>query len=191
MVKKTISIAPYCWMIMKWTTILYICLGVCLLTAKASESRGQVDFECKLLLEDETLSLKASLNKISKQTGVDFAYNSRNLPLNKFISWTAGMSNLRMVMDKLQKTFGLEYQIKGNSLVLLPREEDAALNRNVEYVGVRRYIDPDTQATIIEGRVLDAETKEPIEGATVGLIKAGLKTKTDKNGRFRLTVPQN
>lgn len=190
MVKKTISIAPYCWMIMKWTTILYICLGVCLLTAKASESRGQVDFERKLLLEDETLSLKASLNKISKQTGVDFAYNSRNLPLNKFISWTAGMSNLRMAMDKLKEAFSLEYHIVGNSLMLLPKEEKEPSRKVEQYIDVKEYIDTNTQKRIYEGVILDARTMKPIEGATVELLNAGFSTKTDKNGRFRLVLPQ-
>ncbi|GEM_PF-4136238 len=188
MVKKTLSIATYCWTIMKWTTIIYTCIAVLLLTAKASESSGQVNFDSKLLLKEETISLKASLKKISKQTGVDFAYNNRFIPLGKSITWTKETSDLGDALDRLTQVFDLEYRVVGKTLLLLPKEEKPT-NPAVQQMEIRRYTDVERQEDVIEGMVFNAETKEPIEGATVELIRLGFRTQTDAKGYFRLVVP--
>lgn len=189
MVKKALSIATYCWTIMKWTTIIYTCIAVLLLSAKASESSGQVNFDSKLLLKEETISLKASLKKISKQTGVDFAYNNQFMPLSKSITWTKETSDLGEALDRLTKVFDLEYRVVGKTLLLLPKEEKTA-NPAVQEMEIRRYTDAERQEEVIEGIVFNAETKEPIEGATVELLSNGVRAKTDGKGYFRLVIPK-
>lgn len=188
MVKKTLSIATYCWTIMKWTTIIYTCIAVLLLSAKASESIGQVNFESKLLLKEETISLEASLKKISKQTGVDFAYNNQFMPLSKSITWTKETSDLGDALDRLTQVFDLEYRVVGKTLLLLPKEESSQ-RIAPQHVEIRRYTDADKQEEVIEGMVFNAETKEPIEGATVELIRLRIRTQTDAKGHFRVVVP--
>ncbi len=187
MVKKTLSIATYCWTIMKWTTIIYTCIAVLLLSAKASESRGQVNFDSKLLLKEETISLKASLKKISKQTGVDFAYNNQFMPLSKSITWTKETSDLGEALDRLIQVFDLEYRVVGKTLLLLPKEEKPT-NMAVKQMEIRKYTDVERQEEVIEGIVFNGETKEPIEGATVEFIRLGIRTQTDAKGHFRMVV---
>jgi len=41
---------------------------------------------------------------------------------------------------------------------------------------------------IISGRVLNAETDLPIEGASIGVVGESLETVTDKQGRFSLSI---
>lgn len=188
MVKKTVSIATYCWTIMKWTTIIYTCIAVLLLSAKASESIGQVNFDSKLQLKEETISLKSSLRKISKQTGVDFAYNNQFIPLGENISWTTDINDLGEALKKLTQVFDLEYRVVGKTLLLLPKE-DKPTSAPVQQMEIRRYTDVERQEEVIEGIVFNAETKEPVEGATVELISLGLRTQTNAEGYFRLVVP--
>ncbi|TDQ79195.1 peptidase associated/transthyretin-like domain-containing protein [Sphingobacterium yanglingense] len=188
MVKKTLSIATYCWTIMKWTTIIYTCIAVLLLSAKANESSGQVNFDSKVLLKEETISLKASLKKISKQTGVDFAYNNQFMPLSKSITWTKETNDLGEALDRLTQVFDLEYRVVGKTLLLLPKEE-ASQGIVPQQVEIKRYTDADKQEDVIEGIIFNAETKEPIEGATVELVRLRLRTQTDAKGHFRMAVP--
>lgn len=189
MVKKTLSIATYCWTIMKWTTIIYTCIAVLLLSAKASESIGQVNFDSKLLLKEETISLKASLKKISKQTGVDFAYNNQFMPLAKSITWTKEIDDLGEALNRLTKVFDLEYRVVGKTLLLLPKK-DASPRAVTQHMEIRRYTDADNGEEIIEGIVLDASTGQPIIGASLEFPEFGMKTQTDKNGRFIIVIPK-
>lgn len=191
MIKKTLSLPSYFLMIMKWTTIVYTVISFCLLTAKASETHGQINFDSKLVLKEETLSLRASLKKISKQTGVNFAYNSRSLPLNKSIQWSAGQADLKQVMDHLGEVLGLNYQAVGNSLVLVAQQSNTPEPRPAKHVDIRQYEDPETKEQVIEGRVFDAETNEPLVGATVELVNFKTRTRTDKNGHFRMVIPKS
>lgn len=191
MIKIILSRPIYCWKIMKWTTIVYTMMVFCLLTAKANEIHGQVNFESKLVLKEETISLRASLRKISKQTGVDFAYSSGTIPLGKSIHWTKGQTNLKQVMDYLGEELGLKYSVVGNSLLLLPRQNDEQTVPSVKQVDIKQYKDSETQDRTIEGRVLDADTRQPMAGATVSIVGTSVSTTTNNDGRFTLQSPTN
>lgn len=189
MAKIYLSKFPYYlfWKLMKWTTIVYSILLVLLFAAQAKDTHGQVNFGAPLSFQTETLTLRAALAKISKQTGVDFAYNTAALPLREHVALPGGRYELKEALDVLSAAFGLEYREVGKSVLLLPKaRQPAGPARETQTIQVEQYQDPQTQDWVIEGVVIDAETKEPVVGATIRAEKR--YAITDKEGKFVFRV---
>ncbi|MBD2701903.1 carboxypeptidase-like regulatory domain-containing protein [Spirosoma sp. BT702] len=49
----------------------------------------------------------------------------------------------------------------------------------------------DSLKNTVSGKILDAETNEPLAGVIVTLRKGNNSTTTDKNGLFTLNIPEN
>lgn len=193
MAKNYLSATAYLifWKLMKWTSIVYSTLLVMLLAAQAGETHGQVNFKTPLSFQTETITLKAALSKISKQTGVDFAYNTRSLPLRQQVVLPAGRYELQEALDLLADAFALEYREVGKSVLLVSRgEERSGEGTNTQLIQVEQYRDSETQDWVIEGVVIDSHTKKRVEGVTITSQKTGISTQSDRNGYFKLILPQ-
>ena len=47
------------------------------------------------------------------------------------------------------------------------------------------------QGDILEGQVIDAATKNPLDGVSISIKNSNIGTSTNKNGRFKLEAPKN
>ncbi|MBL1411559.1 SusC/RagA family TonB-linked outer membrane protein [Sphingobacterium faecale] len=164
---------------MKWTTIIFNCFLCVILVAHGAESHGQVDFGQRVALKAETLSLESTLKLISKQTQIDFAYNSRSLPMKQTIRWQSGMTTLGSVLEKLEKAFAVEFREIGKSLVLIPAEDPM-------------LADTDEEQKAIRGRVVN-EKGAPLSRATIYVLdwegkRTNRQTITDERGYFELPM---
>lgn len=167
------------WIIMK--LILFFTLA---LTLQASaDALGQ-----RVSLSAKNQSLKQVLKELRKQSRYSFIYKDRDLESIKRVNLKVDEQEIVEVLPLLFNDLPLAYTVNGRIISIQERKEATAPKNKIE---MTQYEDPKTKDLIIEGRVIDAETKEPLEGVTIEYLDFGVMTQTDKFGRYRLLIPQN
>lgn len=125
----------------------------------------------RVTVEAKDITLNELLSEIRKQTGYDFVFSSSKLNFDRKVSPKFKDATLATVLNNyFNATEGVVYIIKNNNILFIDEDK-------IDY-------------RTVQGRVLSAQTKQPIEGATVALREKKISTKTDSKGNFSLRVPQ-
>lgn len=159
--------------IMKWTSLIGILLIVSLLTAQAKIGFSQ-GLDTKISIELKNISLKDALKKISKDTHIQFAYSSSQIPANQAVNYTSRSEELGSVLEKILTPLGLTFQTKG-TLVLVKKAENFSIQQQ------------NNQSRIMRGTVKD-ENDEPFPGVSVSIVGANQGAITDLSGKFMLEM---
>src|ERR1700761_3710308 len=130
-----------------------------------------------ITLSEKNASLKSVLNKIEQQSGYDVFLQTELLSKSTSVSISAKNQTLQQVLDKVFKSQPLTYAIVGHTIVL--KDKSTALPQNNSTVAA---------ASIVRGKVVDADSKEPLTGATVTIKGTTTSASAGLDGSFKLNV---
>lgn len=122
----------------------------------------------KVSLSVQNTPLKEVLKKIEDQTTYLFIY-SKDINVTGKVSLHVQNEAVSNVLNSLLSTQGLTHKIEGQHIII---KENPAPQRQV----------PRT----LRGRVIDAKTQKPVQGATVGIQGTTTGTTTDSDGFYQL-----
>ncbi len=138
-----------------------------------AQERRALDQKISLTLENETL--KQALHKIEAASEVQFTYNDNDLPADQ-LNNDFHKRSVRHILDKLLKKYALDYQLRGNYIIILPSEEQEA-------AAPLRYT--------ISGFARDAETGEALIGCTIFAQGTSYGCYANAYGFYSLNLPQD
>src|SRR5690606_20261569 len=122
-------------------------------------------------IDEKGITLNEFLTKIRQQTGYDFVFSSTKLDFNQRISPKFTKANIDAVLAQyFNPNTGVVFMIDQKTIVLMD-EENAAMKT-------------------IEGRVMHAQTKQPIRGASITSELKKVNTKSGAEGEFQIVVPE-
>lgn len=133
---------------------------------KSSESQFVVTMKV------QGMSLFESLKEITKQMNMGLSYSS-DLDLNQKVSITANELAIFDILNQLLGDKGLEYQVSENQNVLVVRQSE---------------VKPLELSEVVRGRVLDAQTGEPLPGVNIMIQGTSRGTSSNAEGEFELEV---
>ena len=153
-------------MIMKITIILIIFLSL---------RSSAISYAQSINLSENNASLEKVLNKIKKQSGYIFWYESKLLKEAAPVTITLHNGSLKQALDLLFKDGSLDYSIVDNTVVI-----------------DKKAFDPDERqpALDIGGKVSD-EKGNPLPNVTVTIKGTQKGTMTDNNGNFNISATRN
>lgn len=156
----------------KWWQAWFLCW--LLMAGYANAQSPALNQPVTLTLSNTNLA--TVMAEIDRQSDFNFSYNPASLGAVKLrsVEWKA--VPLKNVLGELTKTYGITYQVTGNTVAIKagPNTPKDAGNGN------------------IHGRVVDFETATPLPGATVQLQGTTFGAITDTKGYYQLTnVPVN
>lgn len=124
-----------------------------------------------------------ALIEISKQTSYNFAYNAELIDGSSKISVRYVQESVSEVLDQIFEN-RFEYFIINNQIVLVEKSENKN-NQNTNDTANQ------TKKTYVEilGKVIDRNTYEPLEYASVSIYGKPMGTITNADGEFLLKVP--
>ncbi|WP_431215372.1 carboxypeptidase regulatory-like domain-containing protein [Puia sp. P3] len=155
-------------MIKKAFLLLSLVWGYSFLHAQDSSRRVDVHFR--------HATLQQAFAGLEKQFGFNFSYNENNIRLyNRDINFALKGATARQVLDKIFSGSPLVWSLRGGLVVL-------SANPNYKRPGSARG-----SAEALTGTLADAETAEPVAGATVSAGDRSVLT--DEDGRYRLALP--
>lgn len=141
-------------------------------------------FAQRISLSVNNQPLKQVLKELRKQSRYSFMYSDTDLQSIKTVSLKVRDKELLDVLPLLFENLPLTYTVNGK-IISIRKKKETEPKRNIE---ITQYEDPQTKDWIIDGRVIDAETNEPLEGVTIQLTQRGISTQSDKKGNFRLII---
>jgi len=155
--------------IMRIKLIAVLLFAVCMhLSAKS--------FSQNITLAEKNSSLQTVLNKIEQQSGYDIFMQTELLAGSNKVSLNVKNEALTKVLDRVFKGQPVTYAIVGNTIVVKEKNTQASANS------------ANAPASLYTGKVIDATTKEPLIGASVGVKGGGKATSTSLNGTFKLNL---
>lgn len=185
---------------------LLLAAFACLPSNAAAQSI--TDLSVRGVFEQQTA--QSILNRIENEYPVRFYYEADELPEETFSFSLEEGATLEDLLDRLLSRSTLGYlPYRDYAIALLPRAVitqdysadfyrtlEAALNTSEEpeaqdqvlVVGDIKTLRPDGRA-LVSGRITDAESGDPVIGATVLWPDYNIGTTTDENGRFETELP--
>lgn len=157
--------------IMRIKLITALLFAVCLHLSAASFSQS-------ITLSEKNASLESILNKIEQQSGYDIFMQTELVASSNKVSLNVKNQALNAVLDKVFKGQPITYAIVGHTIVVKAKTLGKPLSAAEQAM----------LASVYSGKVVDADTKEPLIGASVGVKGGGKATSTGLNGDFKLNV---
>ena len=137
-------------------------------------------FSQSISISEKNASLESVLNKIEQQSGYDVFLQTELLNKSAKVSIDVKNTPMDKVLDKIFKNQPFTYAIVGHTIVL--KEKTAIKTATV--------ITSAAAASVVTGKVVDADTKEPLVGASVLLKGTSKATSTGLDGSFKLDVSE-
>ncbi len=128
-----------------------------------------------------TVKTGNALKLISQQTGYHFTYDSKIIDAERKTDMTFSKTALKIILDSLMNNDSLKYSVINKYIIIykiapLPAQNNAT---------------PEWEIRNIYGKIIDAETNEPLSFATIGIISRGRGTVTNNNGEFGLKITRD
>ncbi|TDQ79262.1 secretin and TonB N-terminal domain-containing protein [Sphingobacterium yanglingense] len=166
-------------MTMKLTVLL---MTIFTLSVQATVHGQRVDLKVNKVRLDKVF------DEIYTQSGYAFVFNAKQLRAAKPVTVELKGMPVEQAIKAILADQPFDYTIDEKVITIREKKIDPKKSK----IEMTQYEDPETKDLIIEGTVLDEETKDPIEGVTVELDKRGVKlrTQSDTQGRFRLVIPK-
>ena len=133
-------------------------------------------------LPGKSIRASRALGEISRLTGYLFTYDTQIINADKTFTLTGGEMPVRAILDSIAGDTTIHYLVQGRHIILY--RETALPPR----------LDPPADSLpvflAIGGKIIDAETSEPLPFATIGISHRGKGTVTNFNGDFVLRISE-
>ncbi len=130
-----------------------------------------------ITLSEKNSSIEKVLNKIEKQTGYTFFYKTNLIKKSWKVSVNVNEVSLSRVLELCFKDLPVTYNIVQNTIALNSKKADSKLV-SAQQIALME----------ISGKVKD-EQNAPLVGVTVKVKGTNVVTVTDKDGNFKIKVP--
>jgi iron complex outermembrane recepter protein len=131
-------------------------------------------FSQNITINEKNSSLETVLNKIEKQSGFDVFFQTELLAKSNKVTIDVKNMPLDVVLDKLFTNQPLSYAIVGHTVVIKAKTASNAGKPASAFAGV------------VKGKVVDADTKEPLVGASILLKGTNVATSAGLDGSFKI-----
>ncbi|NDV83190.1 carboxypeptidase-like regulatory domain-containing protein [Bacteroides sp. 51] len=125
------------------------------------------------------------LRHVSEQTGYLFVYDSQTLNNDAQVEIRKGEYTLHDAIVAITGNRNLQISLIGNNHIALRLPGRKSISHAVaEALPGNKYF-------TVSGAVYDLFSKEPVSSATVGVVEASIGTVTNRDGRFRISLPDS
>lgn len=148
------------------------------------------------LLLDKPITIKRTqttlyeaLKTISDQADCLFMYDSKWVDSEKKVRIAANNQKLSEVLDILLNDKNLSYKVIGKHILIFRSEQPTELNSAINKVLIKDKVAPSYSE--LRGRVMDAQNKQPLAYATIGIPGRRIGTVSNSDGYFILKLPDS
>lgn len=127
----------------------------------------------RITIQEKSIPVKKLLKEISRQSGMDFSYNTKILDAGAAVGFSVKNASLEETLDLLAQTIGVKYLIVDGQIVLNAQAQTP---------------EPPDQEFILSGFLTDQATGEVLIGASVAVFASSLGTITNDFGFYSIKL---
>jgi TonB-linked SusC/RagA family outer membrane protein len=167
-------------LVSKRTLQIFIIQLLAMQLVAASESKGQLLEEVRLNIQVDDARLEQLFKEIEKQTDFMFGYDKKILKGPERFTFRSSNQDMKSLLLEVADKAHLKFKRIDNHILVLRDKEESVIDK-IELILTKP----------LEGQVIDAETNEPLIGATVQVKGSQIGTITDIEGNFNISVPDD
>lgn len=187
------SIVPVILKLMRLSLLAITLMCSSLMSLSAKNARGQEILDKKISISFENETLFTALEKIARQNNIQFFYATNIIDPADRVNITVKKISLREFLSELLQPYMLYYIVSNNKIVIrksVLKFPDPSSSNDAGAFALPEPGKKDISDVDVSGRVISS-SGEYLSGVTVQVQGGGAATKTDLNGFFRLSVPEN
>ncbi|MGE5348083.1 MAG: carboxypeptidase-like regulatory domain-containing protein, partial [Actinomycetota bacterium] len=159
-----------------------VALVACLLMLSLQAFAQESVLDRPVRLPGTAIKASRALGEITRVTGYLFTYDSQIINSNRTFSLPGEEMPVRVILDSVAGDPAVHYLVQGRHIILyrltaMPEKPDPPADSLPVFVS-------------IGGKIVDAETNEPLPYATIGISHRGRGTVTNFNGDFILRISE-
>ncbi|MEN7546946.1 TonB-dependent receptor [Rapidithrix thailandica] len=163
----------------RYTLCVWAVQTICATVLFASHPvEGQKLKDIRVQVAQSTMSLAQALKTIESQTQFKFTYLSGELAMQKRISLVSQSQSLELILQSLSDQAQVNFTRINDQIVVKKYHKGKGQNAAVQ------------EKRQVSGTVSDADTGEPVTGASVYVSGTTLGTITDVDGKYKITLPE-
>lgn len=135
-------------------------------------------------LPTKKVTVQTIVQEIEKQTDISIDYSQNTLNPKTIIKFNSKTLHLSTLLNQMLGGLGLEYKIAGRHILIIKKEEHKVAKSASEVIQSKARKN-------VVGRIVDAETNEPIIGANVRVGDTGEGVVSDLDGCFKMSISAN
>lgn len=160
------------------------CLQICLFLFLLPSQLWAATQDERITLKVTNVSIKEFITALQANTRCDILYATKDLDEKVKITYHCTNKPLKDVLKEALKNTGLSFNIDSGIVTIFTKEGTLSGSSSSATIPI-----PSIQMKEIRGKVIDANTKEPLIGATVMVINTSIGAATNTDGNFILNVP--
>lgn len=159
----------------------------------AHPTYAQERLQTRVTLLCKSSSLKSILRDLEKQADIQFSYRKGVLEANEKLTLNITNEPLEKVLNQILLPQGVQYRLINKKQFVLKKsiKEEASNPVYDKGQGIEESISSTQPDIIINGKVIDSESGEPIPGVSVTLKGTNRGTSTNNVGEFSLSIPDS
>ncbi|RLC25282.1 MAG: hypothetical protein DRH21_04250 [Deltaproteobacteria bacterium] len=151
------------------------CLFISLFIFSINTTFGQeYDASKKITIQADNQSIDDVLSEITKQSGLNFSFNSKVFDANEKISFHVSDKTLKEILETLSKQLNLDYKIIEDQIILKKPKKKKSNTKNYT----------------LSGTIIDKESGESLPGATIQIAGTNTGTISNAFGFYSITLPE-
>ena len=143
--------------------------GLCLFFSSLFmySQNGNSSLNQKVLINPGKYKLIQIIEKLEEIKGVNITYDANSLPLEEIIEINEATTTVKQILDKIQKYFPVEYQSKGEYIIL---KKKANIKNK------------------ITGKIIDSNKGEPLAGASIYIKETHYGVTSEPDGSYSMSL---
>lgn len=133
----------------------------------------------RINIEAVNVTVSEALFQIANNANLEIAFDSSIFKTDDVVTVKESGIRVADALELVLSNTGYESVITERRQILLREKEDPVVEEETDY------------NVELTGRVVDADTEEPLVGVTVFIVDTNIGTTTDVDGRFSLTTPDD
>jgi hypothetical protein len=136
------------------------------------------------------LPFEKAISLLEEKNQVKFYFDSERMQRKRINSEIINLP-FEQALERIEKLSGYSsVKMNKNSYILLPYESVSQNVSSQNYITIGNPLDYGKYSTaLIEGKILDGKTGDPLVGAVVSNDKLKINVNTDKSGNFSMRLP--
>ncbi|WP_460941772.1 TonB-dependent receptor [Spirosoma daeguense] len=175
--------SPFLYQVMKITCVQLFLMTVITGLTLARDVTAQELLNRTISIQLENKDLETALSRLEKAAKIKFSYVPQLIATSNRVSVRAENDRLEQVLDRLLKPLNITYRVAGSYIVLHKQPTGSRLPEEAPHLASTSADD-----VVITGTVVD-EKNEALPGVSILMKNTQRGTTTDKEGAFRLAVP--
>jgi TonB-dependent starch-binding outer membrane protein SusC len=187
---RKFSLSKRQWLIIMRVTILKFVFFIISSSSVlyANRSSAQEILDRPVSVELRNVSLKAALTNLETAAKIQFSYSRNIINLDQTVTCIARSETLARVLHRLFRPLAIDYQVVNQQILLYQSKNRRTRDQpsdNISFSPTETGI----AYAALQGRVVSASTGQGLADVSVVVKNSNIGTVTDRNGAFRLEVP--